>query len=54
MERAATLHELVEATGLTEGQVRYALKRLIETGDVVMIGSQGVRDTRYERSGGVH
>jgi len=54
MERAATLHELVEATGLTEGQVRYALKRLIGSGDVAMIGSQGVRDTHYERSGGVH
>lgn len=54
MAAASTLHELVAATGLTEGQVRYALKRLIESGDVVMIGSQGVRDTRYERSPGVH
>lgn len=50
--KASTLHQILGATGLTEGQVRYALKKLIDNGDVVMLGSQGVRATRYERAGG--
>lgn len=54
MATKSTFHEIVEATGLTEGQTRYALRKLQESGDVVMVGSQGVRDTRYERSGGVN
>lgn len=50
MATASTLRGIIEATGLTEGQVRYALKKLIEKGDIVMVGSQGVRDTHYERA----
>jgi len=41
------LGEVVQATGLTAGQVRFALSRLIDAGSVRMLGAQGQRDTRY-------
>lgn len=41
--------ELMELTGLSESQVRYALNRLIEAGAVAMRGAQGLKDTRYAR-----
>lgn len=44
------LAEIVAATGLTEGQVRYALSRLLASGEVVMHGAQGVRRTAYARA----
>ena len=42
--------DIIAAAGLTEGQVRYALVHLIQTGEIVMEGAQGVRGTRYARS----
>ena len=44
---ARTFEELVGATGLSEGQVRYALSQLIASQAVVMQGAQGVRGTTY-------
>lgn len=44
---AQPLGDLIRITGLSEGQVRYALTQLIASGDVVMQGSQGMRDTTY-------
>ena len=41
--------ELVAATGLSEGQVRYGLRVLIATDRVAMHGSQGNRGTKYAR-----
>ncbi len=49
-EQARTLGELIASTGLSEGQVRYALAQLIESQAVVMLGAQGVRGTTYARS----
>ena len=45
-----TFAEIVEATGLTGGQVRYALRRLIESKHVVLEGAHGVRGSRYRRA----
>ena len=45
-----TFAEIVEATGLTGGQVRYALRRLIESNRVVLEGAHGVRGSRYRRA----
>ncbi|WP_420176093.1 ATP-binding protein [Luteococcus sp. OSA5] len=42
-----TIHELVDGTGLTIGQVRYALSQPLRDGLVVMDGQQGSRSTRY-------
>lgn len=42
-----TVHEVVDATGMTIGQVRYALNQPLEDGIVVMEGKQGVKSTRY-------
>lgn len=46
-----TIHELVSGTGLTMGQVRYALDQPLRDGLVVMDGQQGSRSTRYRLSG---
>jgi ATP-dependent DNA helicase RecG len=45
-----SLAQIMEATELTENQVRYALSRLMEQGSVVMDGGQGQHNTRYSRS----
>jgi ATP-dependent DNA helicase RecG len=42
-----TAAEIIEATGLTARQVQYALQQMRETGLVILIGSQGHRDSRY-------
>lgn len=44
----APLREILEKTGLTAGQVRYALAPLIREGIVLMEGGQGSRDTTYQ------
>lgn len=44
------IHELVDGTGLTIGQVRYALDQPLRDGLVVMHGQQGSRSTRYRLS----
>lgn len=40
--------DIVERTGLSVGQVRYALRHLQSDGSVRMVGAQGRRDTTYE------
>lgn len=52
LSRPRSLNELIATTGLSEGQVRYALARLLTSGAVIMHGSQGVRNTTYSRSTG--
>lgn len=42
-----TIHELVAATGMTIGQIRYALARPLVECIVVMDGRQGLKSTRY-------
>ncbi|WP_158234907.1 MULTISPECIES: RNA-binding domain-containing protein [unclassified Leucobacter] len=42
-----SLRELVDATGLSEGQTRYALNRAVKAGYIEREGGQGVRNTRY-------
>lgn len=42
-----TIHQVVDATGMTIGQVRYALNQPLEDGIVVMEGKQGLKSTRY-------
>lgn len=42
-----TIHELAAATGLTLGQLRYALAKPLREGIVVMEGGQGLKSTRY-------
>lgn len=42
-----TIHELVGATDMTIGQIRYALARPLADGIVVMDGKQGLKSTRY-------
>lgn len=42
-----TLNTIRSVTGLSEGQARYALGKLIAAGSVVMLGSQGDPDTTY-------
>lgn len=44
---AVPLGEIVEATGLTGRQVRYALRLPLEEGVVEMVGGQGHKDTTY-------
>ena len=46
------LAEIVAAAGLTDGQVRYTLSRLLASGEVVMHGAQGIQRTTYARIGG--
>lgn len=43
-----SVNDLVEASALSERQVRYALGRLRERGDVVLRGGTGKRDSQYE------
>lgn len=43
----ATLRELVAHTGLASHQVRYVLRKLLATGEIVMDGEQGKRQTQY-------
>lgn len=50
LDQPRTLTEILDLSGLTDAQARYALTRLIRSGDVVMEGSQGVRSTRYRTS----
>ena len=42
-----TLNTIRSVTGLSEGQARYALGKLIATGRVIMLGSQGDPGTTY-------
>lgn len=42
--------ELKRETGLTEGQLRFALRRLQGSGQVEMRGARGIQTTRYERT----
>lgn len=44
---ALSLRHLVEVTGLSEGQLRYALAHSMESGLVEMDGAQGRKDTKY-------
>lgn len=46
---ARTVPELVELTGLTDNQVRYALTELKASGHVRLNGGQGRRNTTYSR-----
>ena len=46
-EPALSFEELRSGSGLTASQLRYALVKLVESGEVEMLGSQGRRDTRY-------
>ena len=43
-----TMTELKRETGLTEGQLRFALRRLQGSGQVEMRGARGIQTTRYE------
>ncbi|MDY3128049.1 MAG: hypothetical protein SOW59_08020 [Corynebacterium sp.] len=40
--------EIMASTGLSENQVRYGLKQLVEAHEIAMIGGRGVRGTRYQ------
>ena len=42
-----TIQEIMDATQLSEGQVRYALKPLLANGWIDMIGGQGNASTIY-------
>ena len=44
------LNDIADATALSKGQVRYALKALLDNGLVTMVGTQGRRDTVYKVS----
>lgn len=50
LTESKSLAEIVATTGLTDGQVRYALSRLLASREVVMHGAQGVRRTVYARA----
>ena len=43
------IHDLIEATGLSASQIRYAVQRLIVEGLVQRSGGQGHRKTTYQR-----
>ena len=45
-----TMTELTRETGLTEGQLRFALRRLPGSGQVAMRGARGIEATRDERT----
>lgn len=47
----ASLRDLIDDTGLTSGQVRYALVNALRSGTVDMVGRQGRRDTVYRLRG---
>lgn len=42
-----SFRQLVERTGLTGGQVRYAVNKLLASGQLIRVGGQGVRTTTY-------
>ncbi|WP_216409153.1 ATP-binding protein [Arcanobacterium phocae] len=42
-----TFDGLLQHTGLSEGQVRYAIKLMREAGLITQVGGWGVRDTKY-------
>ncbi|MDT3766829.1 ATP-binding protein [Gleimia hominis] len=46
-DEGASVKEIVDTTKLTAGQVRYALKLLVESGFVQMLGGRGSRRTSY-------
>ena len=46
----ATVRELAAQTQLSEGQVRYALRKVIEGGAVQMVGGVGEQETFYRLS----
>lgn len=48
LTEASTIHELIDRSQLSEGQVRYALAPLLKEGLVVMIGRRGDRNTTYQ------
>lgn len=48
-EGPATLEEIIDRTGLTESQTRYALKKLRNASLARLDGGQGRRDTAYTR-----
>lgn len=50
LDEPRPLTRIAELTGLTEGQTRFALNRLISTGRVSMLGAQGQRGTVYART----
>ncbi|MEU4362766.1 ATP-binding protein [Promicromonospora sp. NPDC023987] len=45
-----SMRDLIDATGLTERQVSYTLKRLREIGDIDLLGGAGQRGTVYRRT----
>lgn len=45
--KALSFADLRSESGLTGGQLRYALTKLVEAGEVKMVGAQGRRDTKY-------
>ena len=47
----STVADIVAASGLTDNQVRYGLKQLLDAGAITMIGGRGIRNTLYTRSG---
>ena len=49
-ESDLTMQALQEKTGLTNGQVRYALRKPLESGEVVRVGGQGHKGTVYRLS----
>jgi ATP-dependent DNA helicase RecG len=49
LDRPRAINEIVGRSGLTIGQVRYALERLIADGRVEMHGAQGRRSTTYAK-----
>lgn len=46
-ESEVSFRQFVEGSGLTEGQVRYALNKLLASGRLIRVGGQGVRTTTY-------
>lgn len=46
----ASVDALTMLTGLSDGQVRYALRQLLAEGLVEMVGGPGIRETRYRRT----
>lgn len=48
-ENPQDIHDLIEATGLSASQIRYAVQRLIAAGLVQRSGGQGHRTTTYQR-----
>ena len=53
-ESLLTMQGLQDATGLSNGQVRYALKRPLKTGTIQRLGGQGHKGTVYQLSDSTH